>query len=170
MSSEDLSVTADEFRRACGRFATGVTVATVLDAVGTPHGLTVSSFTSVSLDPPLILVCVQNRSAAAYLLKAANTFTVNILSDAQEDVSNHFTRPDRPRGGDCFDGVPHRIGASGAAVLAGAAGHLDCRVHAMHEAGDHLIVIGAVIHLSVDAAAAPLVFHRGRYERLQAAA
>jgi flavin reductase (DIM6/NTAB) family NADH-FMN oxidoreductase RutF len=155
-----------ELRRALGAFATGVTVITI-GSGDDAYGMTANAFTSVSLDPPLILVCVQNRSAAAYLLKAAGTFAVNILSAAQEDVSNHFARPDRPRG---FDGVPHRIGASGAAVLAGAAGHLDCRVHALHEAGDHLIVIGEVIHLSVDAAAAPLVFHRGRYERLQAAA
>jgi 3-hydroxy-9,10-secoandrosta-1,3,5(10)-triene-9,17-dione monooxygenase reductase component len=156
-----------ELRRVLGAFATGVTVITI-GSGDDAYGMTANSFASVSLDPPLILVCVQRRSAAAYLLKATNSFAVNILSEAQAHVSDHFAHPDRPRGAGCFDGVPHRIGASGAAVLAGAAGHLDCRVHALHEAGDHLIVIGEVIQLSADAAAAPLVFHRGRYERLAA--
>src|SRR4051795_2955999 len=131
---QTMSFDSRELRRALGAFATGVTVITI-GSGDDAYGMTANAFTSVSLDPPLILVCVQRRSAAAYLLQATSTFTINILSAAQEELSNHFARADRPRGADGFASVPHRIGAGGAAILAGAAGHLDCRVHAMHEAG-----------------------------------
>src|SRR5215470_17436907 len=88
---------ANDLRRALGAFATGVTVITI-GSGNDAYGMTANAFTSVSLDPPLILVCVQNRCAAAYLLKATSGFTVNILGAAQEDVSRHFASRDRPKG------------------------------------------------------------------------
>ena len=85
-------VTSEEFRRACGRFATGVTIATVLDAKGKPHGLTVSSFASVSLHPPLILICLGHDVAAIKHFRAGRYFAVNVLTEAQRPLSDRFAR------------------------------------------------------------------------------
>ena len=94
-------VGSEEFRRACGRFANGVTVASVLDANGAPHGLTVSSFTSVSLDPPLILICLGHAVTAIQHFRAATHFGINVLSEEQRALSERFAR----KGYDRFDGV-----------------------------------------------------------------
>src|ERR1700679_1929950 len=106
MSSEGFptglpSISSDEFRRACGRFATGVTIATVSDADGVPHGLTVSSFTSVSLDPPLVSICLGHAVSLLDTFRAANFFGINILAEKQEALSQHFAR----KGHDRFQGV-----------------------------------------------------------------
>src|SRR5690349_9317331 len=92
MSSEGLTVTSEEFRRACGRFATGVTVATVIDRKGVPHGLTVSSFTSVSLDPPLILICLGHAVTVIDAFRGASHFGINVLEESQRDLSERFAR------------------------------------------------------------------------------
>jgi flavin reductase (DIM6/NTAB) family NADH-FMN oxidoreductase RutF len=156
-----------EFRSTVGAFATGVTVVTTR---GEEHayGMTANAFSSVSLDPPLILVCVINPSEGADHITRNGVFAVNILSVDQEPLSRYFASRDRPKGRDAFRDVAHRVGTSGSPILDGAAAFMDCRVHAMHEAGDHLIFIGEVLELDVQDGGTPLVFHGGGYRLLEA--
>ena len=155
-----------EFRSTVGAFATGVTVVTTR---GEEHayGMTANAFSSVSLDPPLILVCVINPSEGADHISRNGVFAVNILSVEQEPLSRYFASRDRPRGLDAFRDVPHRVAASGSPILEGAAAFMDCRLHATHEAGDHLIFIGEVLELDVQDGGTPLVFHGGGYRLLE---
>jgi flavin reductase (DIM6/NTAB) family NADH-FMN oxidoreductase RutF len=155
-----------EFRSTVGAFATGVTVVTTR---GEEHayGMTANAFSSVSLDPPLILVCVINPSEGAEHITRNGVFAVNILSVEQEPLSRYFSSRDRPKGLDAFRDVPHRIGASGSPILNGAAAYMDCRLHTTHEAGDHLIYIGEVLELDVTDGHEPLLFHGGGYRLLQ---
>lgn len=155
--------TSKDFRSTVGSFATGVTVVTTR---GEEHayGMTANAFSSVSLDPPLVLVCVISPSEGSEHIKRNGCFAVNILRDEQEPISRYFASKDRPRGRDAFREVSHRIGASGSPILDDVIGYLDCRVHAEHEAGDHQIFIGEVLELGFDAEGKPLVFHSGRYK------
>ncbi len=154
-----------EFRSTVGAFATGVTVVTTR---GEEHayGMTANAFSSVSLDPPLILVCVINPSEGAEHISTNGVFAVNILSVNQEPLSRYFASRDRPRGRDAFAEVDHRFAASGSPILEGSAAFLDCRLHATHEAGDHLIFIGEVLELEVSDGHEPLLFHGGGYRLL----
>ena len=108
-------VTSEEFRRACGRFATGVTIASVLDGQGAPHGLTVSSFTSVSLDPPLISICLGHAVSVIHHFRKASHFGINILAEDQQALSDRFAR----KGLDRFDGVRWQPGATGVPLIPG---------------------------------------------------
>jgi flavin reductase (DIM6/NTAB) family NADH-FMN oxidoreductase RutF len=157
--------TGKEFRSTVGAFATGVTVVTTR---GEEHGygMTANAFSSVSLDPPLILVCVINPSEGAEHISRNGVFAVNILAEDQEPLSRYFASRDRPKGRDAFRDVPHRFAASGSPILEGSAAFLDCRLHATHEAGDHLIFIGEVLELDVQDGGTPLVFHGGGYRLL----
>jgi flavin reductase (DIM6/NTAB) family NADH-FMN oxidoreductase RutF len=154
-----------EFRSTVGAFATGVTVVTTR---GEEHayGMTANAFSSVSLDPPLILVCVISPSEGAEHISRNRVFAVNILTTEQEPLSRYFASRDRPRGQDAFRDVPHRFAASGSPILEGSAAFLDCRLHATHEAGDHLIFIGEVLELEVADGHEPLLFHGGGYRLL----
>jgi flavin reductase len=156
-----------DFRAAVGAFATGVTVVTTR---GEEHayGMTANAFSSVSLDPPLVLVCVISPSEGATHISRNGVFAVNILAAEQEPLSRYFASRDRPRGRDAFREVDHRTGASGSPILEGAAAFLDCRVHADHEAGDHRIFIGEVLELEIGGQGRPLVFHGGSYRMLTA--
>ncbi len=151
-----------EFRQALGSFATGVTVITTR---GEEHayGMTANAFSSVSLDPPLVLVCVISGTTGAEMIEQNEAFTVNILGADQEPISRYFSWKDRPRGREAFAEIAHRLGATGCPILDGVAAHLDCRLAARHEAGDHLIYIGEVQALSVAGDVQPLLFHAGRY-------
>jgi flavin reductase (DIM6/NTAB) family NADH-FMN oxidoreductase RutF len=151
-----------EFRGALGAFATGVTIVT---SQGTEHayGMTANAFSSVSLDPPLILICVISGTEGARTIAANGVFAVNILSAEQEPLSRYFASRDRPRGADAFAAVSHRRGATGSPILDGVAGYLDCRLAQSHQAGDHEIFIGEVLGIGFDPAAEPLLFHGGRY-------
>ena len=124
-------IAADEFRRALGHFATGVTTVTTLDADGRPTGLTASAFTSVSLDPPLILVCVDHKSQSYPPLLERRRFGVNVLGLEQEAISKRFasTRLDK------FDGVPHHVGELGVPLIDGALAHLECVTVSTHVEG-----------------------------------
>jgi flavin reductase (DIM6/NTAB) family NADH-FMN oxidoreductase RutF len=155
--------TSKEFRATVGSFATGVTVVTTS---GEQHayGMTANAFSSVSLDPPLVLVCVMAHSEGSQHIQTNGCFAVNILRAEQEPMSRYFASRDRPRGRDAFREVPHRIALSGSPILEGAIGYLDCRLHAAHEAGDHQIFIGEVMELGFDADGQPLLFHGGRYK------
>jgi flavin reductase (DIM6/NTAB) family NADH-FMN oxidoreductase RutF len=151
-----------DFRNALGVFATGVTVITT-QGVEHPFGMTANAFSSVSLDPPLVLVCVISGTTGAESIERNGVFAVNILGADHEPISRYFSSKDRPRGPDAFKEIPHRLGATGAPILEGAAGYLDCRVHAAHEAGDHIIFIGEVMALGYETDVKPLLFHGGRY-------
>ena len=154
--------TSNDFRATVGVFATGVTVVTTR---GEEHayGMTANAFSSVSLDPPLVLVCVIAGSEGSEHIQSNGCFAVNILHKEQEPLSRYFASRDRPRGRDAFREVPHRTGATRSPILEGAIGYLDCSLHADHEAGDHRIFIGEVLELGFDPDGNPLVFHGGQY-------
>jgi flavin reductase len=151
-----------DLRQALGAFATGVTVITTR---GEDHlfGMTANAFSSVSLDPPLILVCVISGTTGAQVIEQNGIFAVNILGSHQEPISRYFSSKDRPRGLEAFDEIPHSTVGTGSPIIDGAAGYLDCRLHAAHEAGDHVIFIGEVVALAHRTDVEPLVFHGGRY-------
>lgn len=161
----DPSVDVAAFRRAVGHFASGVTVVTTA-ASGVDHAMTASAFTSVSLEPILVLVCVDKDARFHDAVLEAGTWGVSILSVGQRRAANWFAMKGRPLIGQ-LDRFPHHRGITGAALLDGALASLECRTTAVYDGGDHDIVIGAVIAASeVDRDGAPLVHHRGRYGRL----
>jgi len=155
------------FRLAMGSFPTGVTVVTVASGDGSMHGITVNSFSSVSLDPMLVLVCLNDASHGIGLIERAGAFAVNVLSAGQQDVSRWFANRYRPAGPAMFDGVPFEPGVTGSPVLAGATASFDCRLRQSHRAGDHLIVLGEVIALVHRPQLEPLIFHAGSYKSLE---
>ncbi len=150
------------YRQVLGHFATGVTVVTA-SAGGEPVGLAVNSFTSVSLEPPLVAFCVARSSTTWPQLRAAGTFCVNVLAEDQEALSRAFAAPAVDR----FLGVGWRPAPSGAPVLAGVLAWIDCTVEAEHEAGDHFIVVGRAHELDLGHEGRPLVFYRGGYGRFE---
>ena len=151
---------ARRFRDVLGRFCTGVTVVTSMSD-GQPVGMTCQSFTSVSLDPPLVLFCAAKTSRAWPLIQRAGFFCVNLLSHDQLELSNGFAS----KGADKFAGVTWRPSETGAPLLEGVLGWVDCTVYAVHEAGDHYVVVGRVIDLGVEDAPHPLLFYKGQYAR-----
>ena len=154
------AVTSEEFRRACGRFATGITIASVVDAKGVPHGLTVSSFTSVSLDPPLILICLGHAVSAIHHFRAASHFGINILAEGQRALSAHFAR----KGHDRFEGVAWQAGPTGVPLLAGVLAAIECSVYRIVPMGDHDILVGEVVHTQVHEGE-PLLHLGGKYRK-----
>lgn len=155
-----------EFRSALGSFATGVTVITTA-AEGHGYGMTANAFTSVSLDPPLVLVCVKVGAEGSEHIERNGCFAVNILAAEQEPLSRHFSSKERPKGRDAFRDVPHRTVASGSPILEGVVGFLDCALHDTYRAGDHELFIGEVLALHSDPDVKPLLFHGGAYRLLQ---
>ena len=149
-------------RDALGCFATGVTVVTCFDAEQRPFGLTANSFTSVSLDPPLLLVCVHKLAASAAALTAADHFAVNVLQTGQQPASIRFSTRDEDRFGNS-DWSP---GEYGAPVLVNSLSVFECERHAVHDGGDHHLLVGRVLKASFDPTLDPLLFFRGRYRRL----
>lgn len=146
-------------REVMGAYPTGVTIVAALDDDGSPFGLTVNSFTSLSLDPPLVLVCIGRQSTWHDHLVASRTFAVNILAAGQHEVATRFAvEPSEGR----FEGVPWTPGASGAPVLPDAAASIECALHEVLEGGDHTILVGRVEDLRVTDRPS-LVFHRGRF-------
>jgi flavin reductase (DIM6/NTAB) family NADH-FMN oxidoreductase RutF len=130
------------------------------------HGMTANAFSSVSLVPPLVLVCIRQGSRGGREITRNGRFAVNILHAEQEHLSRHFASADRPRSRDALRGVPHTIIDSESAILDGVAGYLDCRLVASHGAGDHTIFLGEVTESHVESDASPLVFYRGSYRRI----
>lgn len=149
-----------EFRNAAGQFMTGVTVVTTFDADGERTGLTANSFTSVSLDPPMVLVSIGKDTSTVEAFKARNGFVVHVLSDAQEDVSMQFAA----KGIDRFEGLDVSEGFNGLPVVAGALATFECSTAHVYEGGDHLIFVGEVQNLTTGDTDAPaLGYFRGRY-------
>ncbi|HVL79281.1 MAG TPA: flavin reductase family protein [Sphingomicrobium sp.] len=149
-------------RDALGCFATGVTVVTCIDGSGAPFGLTANSFTSVSLDPPLLLVCVHKAAASAAAMIAAQRFAVNVLQTGQQPASIRFSTKAEDR----FGQSDWSCGEFGAPVLKESLGVFECERHAVHDGGDHHILIGHVLKASFDPNLDPLLYFRGRYRRL----
>jgi 3-hydroxy-9,10-secoandrosta-1,3,5(10)-triene-9,17-dione monooxygenase reductase component len=147
-----------EFRRALGSFATGVTIITTRAADGTPIGLTVNSFNSVSLNPPLVLWSLAETSLSLPTFRAATHWAVHVLASDQEDLSGRFAR----RGENKFSGLDIEEGAGAVPLLPGCAARFECRTAFQYEGGDHVIFVGEVLAFN-RAETAPLVFHGGRY-------
>ncbi|MDT1063109.1 flavin reductase family protein [Paracoccus sp. CPCC 101403] len=152
-------------REALGRFATGVTVVTATGDAG-PMGMTVNSFTSVSLEPPLLLWCPAKASARHEGFVHAPFWSVHILGAEQLDTCLRFTR-----GGLQFQGLPHGLSEQGVPLIPGAAARFDCQSHAAHDAGDHTVMIGRVLRVTVAGPGDhPLVFAAGRFGQFDPAA
>lgn len=151
----------ESFRRACGRFATGVAIVTTTDANGTPHGLTINSFSSVSLHPPLILFCLDRASQARTAFETSTSFVINILYRDQRDLSHRFaTRKDER-----FTGLEFETGQCGSPVLTDCLASIECERHSIIDGGDHLVFIGRAI--AVEARDGdPLLYFSGRYRHL----
>ena len=154
-------VTSDLFRRACGRFATGITIATVLDAQGLPHGLTVNSFTSVSLDPPLISICLGHAVTMIDAFRESKYFGINILAESQQPLSDRFAR----KGCDRFEGIEWYRGETGAPLLPGVLAALECEQRQRFTAGDHDIFIGEMLKAEIGDGE-PLIYFASRYRGL----
>jgi flavin reductase (DIM6/NTAB) family NADH-FMN oxidoreductase RutF len=150
-----------ELRRVMGQFATGVTIITTRGKDGTPYGLTANAFTSLSLDPPLCLVCVDRKAESFAHFQDSRVFSVNILTQAQEELSNRFAKS----GGDKFTGVATVPGAGGSPLLVGALATIECRITQSVDGGDHVIHVGQVEHVTVSGGE-PLLYFQGRYRHL----
>ena len=159
-----MALSSDQLRKVLGHFATGVTVVTTRRASGEPWGFTVNAFSSVSLSPPLILVCVGHSGESFQAMSEAEYFAVNFLTEDQEEVSRVFAS----RSPDRFDGVRHKDTANGAPLLEGCLGFLECRKTAAHEHGDHTILIGEVLTGEAHGGA-PLLFYQSSYGRMETA-
>ena len=150
-----------EFRQLVGRFATGVTVLTVTTPEGRPMGMTANSLASVSLDPPLISVCVDREAELHDLIVRAPEFVVNVLASPQEALARRFADKHEDR----FDGVGYLLSPEGLILLDGALAHLVCQRFAEYPGGDHTIILGRVTG-GATADARPLLFYRGGYAAL----
>ncbi len=157
------SFSSRDFRNALGCFATGITIMTTCDPDGRMVGITVNSFASVSLDPPLISFCLDRHANSLASFLASHHFVVNVLSEEQEALSAAFARSS---GGDKFVGVPFETTPTGCPMLPLSLSHLECEREAVHDAGDHLLVIGRVVRLALRAEGRPLLYFRGRYAKL----
>lgn len=155
-----------DFRRALGQFVTGVTIATTVRD-GVRHGMTVNAFASLSLDPLLVLVCVDHAAGMHDLLVGSGMFAVTVLAEEQEHLSAWFASAERPKGTEQFDGVAWRPApVTGCPVLEGGLAYVDCHVHGVYAGGDHSIFVGAVVAVGDLEGARPLVFFEGGYRRL----
>ncbi|MGI5519970.1 flavin reductase family protein [Micromonospora sp. CA-259024] len=150
-------------REVCGRFLTGVAVITCRGDDSEPIGLTVNSFTSVSLEPPLVLFCVHRDSRALAAVRAAGTFAVNILASDQVALCRAFAA--RATAG--FGGLAHHPASTGSPVLGDSLAYLDCRLHAVFSGGDHEIVVGRVVDLGLLREERPLAFFRSAHPRFE---
>lgn len=147
-----------QFRAALGQFATGVAVVTTVGPDGRPAGVTVNSFASVSLDPPLVLWSLALKAATMPAFRAAGHFAVNILAADQVELSNRFALPQADR----YAGIDWTPGLGGAPLLDGCCARIECRAETQYEGGDHLIFVGRVERLE-RAERPPLVYHASRY-------
>ena len=158
-----MTIDLDTFRSVLGRFASGVTVITVVDAGGRDMGMTVSAFASVSLEPPLLSVCIDHAASMYAALRDARRFGVNILSSEQEALSRRFSGVESAHR---FDGIGYERGESGVVLLDDVVAHMECERVAQHDAGDHTLFIGQVERAIVHDAR-PLLYYRGGYARLE---
>lgn len=156
-----MGIDPDTFRRALGHFASGVTVVTATNG-DVRHGITVSSFCSLSLEPPLVLICIDRTTGSHELIKAAGTFAVNILAEESQDLSQLFAS----RSPDKFASVAFHAGQTGAPLLDEALATIECRLYDQLPGGDHSIFVGEVIATEIRDERAPLLYYRSRYHQL----
>jgi flavin reductase (DIM6/NTAB) family NADH-FMN oxidoreductase RutF len=159
-----MAVSKDDFKQVMGSFAAGVTVVSTVDADGIKWGLTATAFTSVSLEPPLCLVCVDKRAGSLAAFHASKTFAVSMLSSEQVELSNRFAS----RIEDKFEGVAHAPGAeTGCPILEGVIASMECTLEHAYAGGDHDILVGRLVATAVDGTANPLLHWRGRYADIE---
>jgi flavin reductase (DIM6/NTAB) family NADH-FMN oxidoreductase RutF len=158
LTAEQIDI--EDFKRAAGSFVTGVTVVTVRDDEGKLRGFTANSFTSVSLDPPLVLVCLHRGAPSLRAFRAGRGFTINVLSADQEWISRHFARTTA----DKFAAIPYQLGVTGSPNIQGCLAHIDCTLETSYDGDDHEILIGRVRSVA-SGEGSPLMFHRSRYLR-----
>lgn len=156
-----MPIEKNQLRQVMGHFATGVTIITTLNKAGQMQGLTANAFTSVSLEPPLLLISVDKKAESWPAFEESRVFTVNILADDQEGLSRKFA----VSGGNKFEGVAYRVGANGAPILEGALAFIECTLYAAYEGGDHSIYLGEVQQADIREGK-PLLFFRGGYRAL----
>ena len=157
-----MAITKDEFRAALGNFASGVTVVTTKDANDNLHGLTVSAFSSVSMNPPLILICIQKSTPSHYAFEESKVFVVNILSDSQKEISNQFAFKHE----DKFAGINYNLSENGLPVLEDCLVNLECSLKHSYDGGDHTIFVGHIENAIINEGN-PLVYWKGDYRDLK---
>jgi flavin reductase (DIM6/NTAB) family NADH-FMN oxidoreductase RutF len=160
------SVSPALFRRVMGNFPTGITVLTVEREPGQVHGMTANSFTSVSLEPLLILVCIDHNARLLSYIKEQRRFGVNMLKESQQTLSEHFAKPQLDLSEEVRLGIRFRWTDSGIPLLTEGLAHLGCNVVAEHVSGDHTIFVADVESLELNAGE-PLVYFRGKYRKIQ---
>ena len=156
-----MAIDGRELRNAMGLFATGVTIITTKDATEKPFGLTANAFSSLSLNPPMLLICVDKGVDCYNCFEESKVFAVNFLSQAQEELSTRFAT----KGIEKFAGLSYSLGELGVALLDGALAHFECTVAHAYEGGDHTIYVGEIQRL-VTAPGDPLLFYQGKYRFL----
>lgn len=157
-----MSVDSHSFRTTLGYFATGIAVAATRDPGGKPLGVTVNSVTSVSLDPPLVLFCLERAAKSHAIFTTSGCFALSLLAEGQQHLSRGFAAsPERH-----WDEIEPEVRASGAPIIRGALAWIDCKTEAIHAAGDHDILIGRVVALGHARQGRPLLYWRGRYRHL----
>ena len=157
-------IDSDTFRAVLGRFASGVTIITARDETGVDHGMTVSAFSSLSLDPTLVLVCISRDASMLPVMLGHPAFGINILSSQQEAYSRRFAAEENDR----FEGIAFRRGQNGVVLLEDALAHMECHVVSHHEAGDHTIFIAEIDRAEPMAhEGRPLLYYRGGYAQLE---
>jgi flavin reductase ActVB len=154
---------AAAFRAALARFASGITVLTLRGADGRDQGMTATAFTSLSLDPPLVLVCIGHTASVAPALSGATHVAIHVLAESQEALARRFAQKDADR----FEGLATTRGIEGLPLIDGALARLQCRIAARHPGGDHEILVAEVLEAS-GTDGQPLLYYRSRYARIQA--
>jgi len=157
-----MGISKEDFRAALSRFPSGVTIVTTKDANGRLHGITVSAFASVSLEPPMILVCIEKKSGSHDAISEKGRFAVHILHEAQNELSNRFAAPIPTK----FEGISYRENEWGIPVLNDVSVALECRVAHAHEGGDHTIYVGEIECAEIKDGN-PLVYWHGNYRKLE---
>ncbi len=157
-----MTVSEDEFRSVLGRFASGVTVVTTKASDGSDNGMTVSAFSSVSLAPPLVLICIEKTASVHDALTTAPAFIVNVLSAEQERIARRFSIVDIDR----FEGVGYTRARSGIAILDDVLAVIECRRTNLYDGGDHTIILGEVESARTESGTS-LLYYRGGYSQLE---
>ena len=158
-----MSIDQAIFRKVLGHFATGITVVTGLTENKTPVGLTVNAFTSLSLSPPLVLFCLDKRTASIDAFDRGNGFALNVLNIDQKELSVIFSTKVENR----FAKVEHTFWDTGVPILTGCLANLECKIEAIHEGGDHLIIVGLVSRLHQSDTGSPLLYFNGDYAQIK---
>lgn len=157
-----MSFDTKQFRNALGQFPTGVAVITAQDSDDQHIGITMSSFNSVSMDPPLVLFSLDRRALSLQAMENADHYAVNVLSQDQQEISNKFARAME----DKWENVDYDTKETGAPLLNGALAHFECKPYAQYDGGDHVIFVGEVVNFTSSDHSEPLVFCRGRYAEI----